>query len=337
MAKILNNLIFWSGLVGGAYGAFRHSDTVLRRSLSYLSTSPTARQLITALPQTQTLLHRFIAGETQLAALTTSRQLNEQGLAVTLDYLGESVQNWSAVQAGSEEIGRLISATAREKLDAYISVKPTQLGLKLHPARFYSEISSLLQLAQQHQLRLRMDMEDSSCVQGTLESYFRLRSDGFDNVGVVIQAYLYRSSADIEQLINQGAAVRLVKGAYHEPSDVAYPAKRDTDSNFLRLMQSLLSAEALERGGYPAIATHDPAMIAATLEQVQKQRLRPEQFEFQMLYGIRPDLQTKLAQEGYKVRVYLPYGQAWYPYFMRRLAERPANLAFLLSHLADQK
>jgi proline dehydrogenase len=176
-------------------------------------------------------------------------------------------------------------------------------------------------------------MEESALVDSTLETYRALRAEGFTNVGAVIQAYLYRSESDVRQLIAEGASVRLCKGAYAEPADVAYPIKADTDANYVRLMRLMLSEEARQNGVSLAVASHDEAMVQATIEYVRANGISPELFEFQMLHGIRRELQRKLVQLGYRVRIYVPYGRAWYPYLMRRLAERPANLWFFASNL----
>jgi proline dehydrogenase len=217
---------------------------------------------------------------------------------------------------------------------ANVSVKLSQLGLKLDPDLALANMRAILKRAQEYQNRIRIDMEESALVDATLALYRQLRhEDGFDNVGVVMQAYLYRTERDVRQLIAEGAWVRLCKGAYAEPPEVAFPDKADTDANYILLMQHLLSQEARQNGVYVGVATHDEKMIDATMSYVHSHNIGSEEFEFQMLYGIRRELQERIVAQGYQLRIYVPYGMAWYPYFVRRLAERPANLWFFVSNL----
>jgi proline dehydrogenase len=244
--------------------------------------------------------------------------------------LGESVTSEAEAVAAAEVYHQLLDEIAARQLDANISVKLTQMGLDLSPSLAESIIESLVRHARATAGFVRIDMEDSSRTQATLELVRRLheRPELRGAIGAVVQAYLYRSQADIEQLVAEGVRVRLCKGAYDEPPEVAFPRKADVDANFIRL-----SGLLLDSGVYHGLATHDEAMIAAIKSYASRQEIAPSRFEFQMLFGVRRDLQRKLIQEGYNVRVYLPFGSDWYPYLMRRLAERPANLLFLLRNL----
>ncbi|MCB8953680.1 MAG: proline dehydrogenase family protein [Ardenticatenales bacterium] len=276
---------------------------------------------------------RFVAGEAVQAAMSASKALNDQGMSVTLDFLGESVADATQARAARDEIARLLDEIAAAGVNANVSLKLTQLGMQIEPQMAEENLRYLLERARQHGNRIRIDMEDSPWTDTTLQIYRSVRdSAGLDNTGVVIQSYLYRSEADVARLIQEGAWVRLCKGAYAEPAAVAFPKKVDTDANYVRLMQMLLSEEARERGVYAGIATHDDNMINATIAYAQDNNIPPTAFEFQMLYGIRRERQLALVRQGYQMRVYVPYGTAWYPYFMRRLAERPANLWFFVSN-----
>jgi proline dehydrogenase len=314
--------------------AYWQGERWLRHLLLYLSSAPWARTMVSRLRLAQKVSGRFVAGETVAEAMLVTRELNGRGLRVTLDYLGESVTDRASAEAARDEIMHLLDCIRQEALDANVSLKLSQLGLKIDKELALRNMRLLLERAARHQNRIRIDMEESALVDTTLDIYRSLRDDyGFQNVGVVIQAYLYRSEADVRRLIAEGAWVRLCKGAYAEPADVAFPDKADTDHNFIRLMQMLLSEEARNQAVYAAIATHDEKMIQATQAYTAAHNIPSYAYEFQMLYGIRRELQEELNQQGYQVRVYVPYGAAWYPYFMRRLAERPANLWFFLSNL----
>ncbi len=312
----------------------RNGESWLRQVLIYLSHAGWARRLFSSWRVAWLVASRFIAGEDRTAAVAVTRALNDQGTMVTLDYLGESCTHEGEALQAREEILRLLGDIAEHGLQANVSLKPTQLGLKIDPELARSNICQLVSRAKSVGNFIRIDMEDSPTVDTTLNLFRQLRYDeGLDNVGVVIQAYLYRSEADIERLIEDGARVRLCKGAYAEPAEVAYPHKADTDANYLNLSRLLLSPKAAANGVYPAFATHDPAMIDEIKAYTRAHAIPAERYEFQMLYGIRRDLQEALVKEGYRVRVYVPYGTAWYPYFVRRLAERPANLWFFVSNL----
>jgi proline dehydrogenase len=259
-------------------------------------------------------------------ALRVAEEVNRQGIAVTLDSLGESVTSESEAQRAADIYHKLLDAIATRGIQANISVKLTQMGLEQSPDLAESIATSLVERARATESFVRIDMEDSSLTQVTLDIVRRIhaRPDLRGAVGVVIQAYLFRSQADVEQLLAEGIRIRLCKGAYKEPPEVAYPRKADVDANFLKLSHMLLDSPI-----YHGLATHDEAIVEAAKAYAASQGINREKFEFQMLYGVRRDLQRNLVRDGYKVRVYVPFGTEWYPYFMRRLAERPANVLFL--------
>ena len=272
---------------------------------------------------------RFVAGETIEEAIDSVRTINQQGISVSLDLLGESVRNEQEVAEVLDTYLRLFQNIREQSLNANVSLKLTALGLDIDPELCYRNMLRLLVAAGPDQF-VRIDMESSDYTQRTLDLFTRIWNgdEKFRNVGVVIQSYLYRSADDIEMLIKMGARVRLCKGAYKEPVSVAFPDKADVDANYVRLMQRLL-----KDGNYPGIATHDEQMIAATKEFARSNNIGSDKYEFQMLYGIRRDLQAQLVREGYRMRVYTPFGTYWYPYLMRRLAERPANVWFVLKNI----
>ncbi len=271
---------------------------------------------------------RFVAGETVEAAIAPVCALNQQGITATLDLLGESVKNEQEVAEVLDTYLRLFQIIGQEQLNANVSIKLTALGLDIDPELCCRNMERLLTAAGPKQF-VRIDMEGSDYTQRTLDLFYRLWNgpSQWRNVGVVIQSYLRRSAEDVEQLIAAGARVRLCKGAYKEPPTVAFPEKSEVDANYVRLMQRLM-----KDGNYPGIATHDEKMIAATRDYAEAENIGLDRFEFQMLFGIRRDLQTQLVKEGYRMRVYTPFGTYWYPYMMRRLAERPANLWFVLKN-----
>lgn len=314
--------------------AFKYGTRWLHLLLLYLSGAEWAREIASNVPLARRVALRFVAGEDIEAAIRAARELNDKGMSVTMDYLGENIVHARDAIAARDEITNLLDRIHETGVDANVSVKLSQLGLKIDENLVLDNMRCILERAQRHGNQIRIDMEESALVDKTLGLYRTLRNDyNFDNVGVVIQAYLYRSEADIRQLVAEGAWVRLCKGAYAEPPDVAFPDKADTDANFIKLTQLLLSEEARQNGVYAGIATHDEAMIQATIAYVQAHDIAPEAFEFQMLYGIRRELQESLVAAGYQMRIYVPYGTAWYAYFVRRLAERPANLWFFVSNL----
>jgi proline dehydrogenase len=300
---------------------------MLRSFLLYLSERESPKKLLTRYAVGRRLASRFIAGEELEDALRAIRRLNAEGFMVTLDCLGESVQEMAGAEAACQVYLELLDRLAVEKLDSHVSIKLTQLGLAIDEALARRHLALLAARAAQHRNFVRVDMEGSAFTEATLR-VFRAVDAPRDVLGIAIQAYLYRAEADVEELLKCGARIRLVKGAYKEPPDVSFPRKRDVDRNFRKLTAKLLAS-----GGYHAIATHDERLIAATEAFARAHGIPPDRFEFQLLYGIRRQLQRELLQQGWRVRVYVPFGREWYAYFMRRLAERPANLFFLMRNL----
>ena len=297
---------------------------MLRSALLYLSQQKKLERRLLQLPVARKLARRFVAGENLADALEAARSANQRNSLVTLNYLGENVRTLPEAAAARNAYLNLIAEITRQQLQAGISVKLTQLGLDLSEPECLENARRLTQSAELAGNFVRLDMESSAYTDRTLTIFRELRRS-CSSVGVVIQAYLYRSEEDIRQLLLQGARIRLCKGAYKEPPSLAFPRKADVDRNYLRLMQMLLSS-----GIYHGIATHDPRMIDETCRYARQQRLSTDSFEFQMIYGVRRDLQDRLVREGYRLRVYIPFGKEWFPYFMRRLAERPANVLFAI-------
>ena len=273
---------------------------------------------------------RFIAGETVEEAIAAAREIESRGLLQTLDYLGESVATLAEAEAATRAYLRVAEAVTQAGIIRNLSLKLTQLGLDVDRASAVDNLRKILERAEG--FFLRIDMESSSYTQVTLDIFELLWDQGYRNIGVVLQADLYRTAADEARISALGARVRLVKGAYRESKAVAFQKKEDVDAAYARLVRILL-----ERGTYPAIATHDIRMIDVAREHAAKLRLPADAFEFQMLYGIRRDLQMQLVREGYRVRVYVPFGRQWFPYFMRRLGERPANIGFVLRGVAADR
>ncbi|NOZ06755.1 MAG: proline dehydrogenase [Chloroflexi bacterium] len=302
---------------------------MFRQLFLTLSHSRRLRRVATDVAIAQRVALRFVAGETLEDALRVIRSLNAKGMHVTLDHLGENVTSVEMARQSAVDYVTALRTIAAEQVQANVSLKLTQMGLDVDADLCRENLERILAVAAETGNFVRIDMEGSPYTQRTLDLYDALRDAGFDNTGVVIQAYLYRSEGDIERLIERGAAVRLCKGAYDEKPVVAYPRKRDVDANYIRLMKMLLGPRARERGVRAAIATHDENMIRATQTYLSEQGLPQGTVEFQMLYGVRPARQEHLAAAGYPFRVYVPYGTEWYPYFMRRLGERPANVIFL--------
>jgi proline dehydrogenase len=275
---------------------------------------------------------RFIAGETVEEAVAAVADLPKRGLLLTLDYLGESVASAAEASAAAADYVTIIQEIIASGVERNISLKLTQLGLDVDRATAVDNMRRILDPADANGFFVRIDMENSPYTDATLQILDTLWDQGHRQVGTVIQSYLKRSAADIQKLNAMGVRVRLVKGAYKEPKTVAYQKKSEVDGAFVDLMHTLLDA-----GTYPAIATHDPNMIDATKAYAKKRGCAKDRFEFQMLYGIRRDLQMALVNEGYRVRVYVPFGKQWYPYFMRRLGERPANVAFVLRGILSDR
>jgi proline dehydrogenase len=303
---------------------------MLRKFLLYLSAAGWARRLVTNWGLARRVALRFVAGETLDDALAATHTLNQRRLMVSLDYLGESVHKPEDTQEVVNRYRALLERIDAEQAQASISLKLTHLGLDISEDLCITNLRHILTDAQQWNIGVTIDMEGSAYTDSTLRIYRTMRDEyGFLNVGTVIQAYLYRSAQDMRELAQEGAHIRLCKGAYLEPPEIAYPAKSDVDANYVRLMQDFLSAPP---PAYLCIATHDENMIQAGEPFVKSHNVKGR-YEFQMLYGIRAARQDALAAEGYPVRIYVPFGEAWYPYFMRRLAERPANLWFFARSL----
>ena len=270
------------------------------------------------------MARRFVAGETLDEAIAAARACNNAGMLVSLDYLGENSTTMADAQRARDAYLEIFERVHQEGLHANVSCKLTQLGLDLNADFCQGLVISIVEFAARYENFLRVDMEGSAYTQRTIDLVSNVRARN-PAIGTVIQAYLYRSETDIQNLLACGCRIRLCKGAYKEPADVAYPAKKDVDFNYVRLMKILLPS-----GFYHGIATHDPHMIAETIRWAAARKITKDDFEFQMLYGVRTDLQRRLVKDGYRIRVYIPYGNDWFPYFMRRLAERPANLGFMI-------
>ena len=273
---------------------------------------------------------RFIAGETIDEAVNAARALQAAGLHITLDYLGEAVTSLADADAATAEYRRILGVIIDSSIERNLSLKLTQLGLDVDRASAIDNLRKILDRAEG--FFVRIDMESSRYTDTTLDLFETLWGHGYRQMGVVLQADLYRTEKDVERIVALGARVRLVKGAYNEPKKVAYRKKEDVDAAYARIMRVLL-----ERGNYPAIATHDEAMIERTRRFAEEHHIGRDRFEFQMLYGIRRDLQRELSREGYRVRIYVPFGRQWFPYFMRRLGERPANVGFVIRGIVKEK
>ncbi len=298
---------------------------MLRQTLLYLSNQPRVFRFVRNNGLARKFASRFVPGETLDDALEVVRDLNARGMTASLDLLGESVRNDTEARAASQEYIRILDRIEERKLDANVSVKLTQMGLDISEDLCAELMHDILCRARDYGTFARLDMESSEYTDRTLRMFEdRLYPNYPQNVGIVLQSYLYRTQADVDRAIELHCRVRLCKGAYKEAPAVAYPEKRDVDANYVRCLHKLL----LE-GNYPGIATHDPAMIAEAKRFVAEHQIERSRFEFQMLYGIRRDLQEQLVRDGYRLRVYVPFGTQWYPYLMRRLAERPANVAFI--------
>jgi proline dehydrogenase len=279
----------------------------------------------------QKVTARFVAGEDIAQAVAAIREVNKLGCAASFDHLNESVA--SAAEAAEEvaEYKRILAQIDETGIKSNVSIKLTQFGLKLDPEMAYRNAREVVAEAARRGNFVRVDMEESAVTQITMDIFQRLRAEfDLNTVGLVIQSYLYRTYEDAQKLLEIPARLRICKGAYKEEADVAYPVKKDVDDNYIRVMQLLLDSSS--RGVYHGIATHDPNMINATIRYAREKNIPKDAYEFQMLYGVRRDLQEKLAKDGHQVRVYVPYGKHWYPYFMRRLAERPANVWFVLKN-----
>ena len=271
---------------------------------------------------------RFVAGETLESCVAVLRMLNDAGLYANTTLLGEAIPNAESVAAVTAEYEQIIERLVVEKLKANVALKLTHLGLSFDEETAYANVARVVQRAGELGTFIRIDMEQSEYVDATLHLYERLRDAGHDAVGTVLQSYLYRTMDDLERLLPRTPNLRIVKGAYLEPASIAYPDKADVDRAYVELVE-----RGLQEGAYIAVATHDEAIIRRVRAFTAREGIARDRFEFQMLYGVRPGLQRSIAAEGYKVLVASPFGPDWYPYFMRRLAERPANVCFFLKNL----
>lgn len=316
---------------------------MLRILLIYLSQAQWARNIVQRWGFARRTAARFVAGESLDEAVTVVRKLHQMGICTTLDHLGENVTSPENARKAADEVIKIIDRLSTDGVCSGISIKLSQIGLVVDPALCEENLIRILEKAHHDQIYIRIDMEDSELTQSTLDLFRKVRDGGFaEYVGIVLQASLYRSEQDMKDLLAEGSKIRLCKGAYKEPRSVAYPRKGDVDANFDRL-SNLMLEKSLELGSrlspdggippLPAIATHDQQRVRHAYQYADKIGLDRIGLEFQMLHGIREDLQQDLVQEGYPVRVYVPYGTEWYPYFVRRLAERPANLWFFVSNL----
>jgi proline dehydrogenase len=302
---------------------------MLRQTFLYLSNQPRIFRFVRRNPLAKKFASRFVAGETLDEALRAVRALNQRGISVSLDLLGESVHNEAEARAAGEAYVQILDRIHDEKLNANVSVKLTAMGLDVSEELCVANMHKILARACEYHSFVRLDMEGSDYTERTLRLFEdRLYPTYPENVGIVLQSYLFRTAADVDNAVELKCRVRLCKGAYQEPPTVAFPEKKDVDANYVRCMHTLLL-----NGNYPGIATHDEAIIAEAKRFVTEQRIPTERFEFQMLYGVRRDLQERLVREGYNMRVYVPFGTQWYPYLMRRLAERPANVAFVTGNI----
>jgi len=275
------------------------------------------------------LATRFVAGETIDDAVSHIRDINAENCTASFDHLNESVSSEAEAEAEVVEYLHILKQITETRIRSNVSIKLTQFGLGLDPELAYRNARRVVEEAHSRGNFVRVDMEDSSATQATIDIFKRLRAEfGLNDVGIVLQSYLRRTYADAQELVKLPARIRICKGAYNEPPEVAFPDKSDVDANYVKVMQLLLSS-----GTYHGIATHDPKMIDATIDFASREGIGKEKFEFQMLFGIRRDLQRQLARDGFNMRIYVPYGKHWYPYFMRRLAERPANVWFVLKNV----
>ncbi len=300
-----------------------------RSVLLFLSRQNKLKDIATSFKPFKKMTTRFVAGEDIEEAIEAIKVVNEKGCSASFDHLNESVSSVEETEAEVEEYLKILKRIDETGIDSNVSIKLTQFGLEIDPEIAYKNARAVVEEAAKRGNFVRVDMEQSSVTQITIDIFKRLREEfGLNTVGIVLQSYLFRTQADVDDMLKIPARIRICKGAYNESPEVAFPEKKDTDDNYVKVMQKLLSSDI-----YHGIATHDPNMINATIRYARDNGIDKSKFEFQMLYGVRRDLQEKLAKDGYNVRVYIPYGKHWYPYFMRRLAERPANVWFVLKNM----
>jgi len=302
---------------------------VTRSTLLYLSRQERLKDFATTFKPFKKMTARFVAGENIAEAVLAIKQLNAIGCTASFDHLNEGVSRMEETKAEVVEYKNILAKIDASGIQSNVSIKLTQFGLDIDPELTYRNARAVVEEAARRGNFVRVDMEGSNVTQVTIDIFKRLRSEfGVEHVGIVLQSYLRRTYDDVKELLKIPARIRICKGAYNEGPDAAFPDKKDVDDNYVRVMKLLLSS-----GTYHGIATHDPRMIEATIDYAQKESIGKDAFEFQMLYGVRRDLQEQLARDGYKMRVYVPYGKHWYPYFMRRLAERPANIWFIVKNM----
>jgi proline dehydrogenase len=299
---------------------------MLKAILLYLSRQKAIQGIMTRFWVTRRVVDRFVSGEEMEDGLNAVRKVNKEGALATLDHLGEEVSEAGEAVAATEIYLEALDLINENGADTNVSVKPTQVGLKIDKKLCEDNFTKIIERAKKYDNFVRMDMEGSDCTQDTLDVFKNLRKR-YDNVGIVIQSYLYRSDQDVDEVLQLGGRIRLCKGAYKEPKEIAYPKMQQVDESFLQLTEKMLLS-----GIYHGIGTHDERLIEKTKEFAKNRNIPKESYEFQLLYGIRTELRHQLVKDGYKVRVYIPFGREWYPYFMRRLAERPANLFFFLKN-----
>ena len=315
---------------------------MLRSFFIYFSKAVWARRIVTGWSLAWKMASRFISGNTLEDAIQAAQSLNSKGINVTLDHLGEHTDTLEKARQASQDILTALDAIQRTGVRANVSIKLTQIGLGVDPALCAENLTAIVAHAHAKHNFVRVDMEDSAVTQLTLDLLYQVRAKGYDNGGIVIQSYLYRSEADIRKLVDDCICIRLCKGAYQEPASVAFPRKKDVDLSYDRLAAIMMDGSLKQScpvvtpdGRFPpllSLATHDPQRIEAAKKVAAEKKIPKEAVEFQMLYGIRRELQDQLVVEGYPVRVYVPYGTEWYPYYMRRLAERPANIWFFITN-----
>jgi len=305
---------------------------MLRSTLLYLSNQQKVFRFIRRNRLAKKFADRFVAGETIESALDAVAALNGQGIHASLDILGESVHNEAEARDAGKQYVHLLDRIAERKLDCNVSLKLTAMGLDVSEDLCVEIVHAVLQRARDHGSFVRLDMESSEYTERTLRMFYDRFYPAYGNhVGIVLQSYLYRTEQDVARAVQERCRVRLCKGAYKEPPAVAYPDKKDVDAAYVREMHALMTD-----GNYPGLATHDEAIIAEAKRFATERGIDASRFEFQMLYGVRRDLQEQIVREGYNMRVYVPFGTQWYPYLMRRLAERPANLAFMTGNLIKE-
>jgi len=302
---------------------------MLRNFFIGLSNSESAEKVVIGFPPAKKMARRFIAGESLADAVAVVRELNSRGIKAILNHVGESVTTPQEAGVAAAEVQTLLQRIHAEKLDADVSIKPSHVGLGFGRDFCFENMADIVQVAREFGISVELDIEASADVDDTLDIYHRLLSTFGGDIRQAVQAYLFRTPADVEKIIAHGGSIRLVKGAYQEPATIAYQTREEINAAVLRLIQLLLSPAAVEKGAYLALGSHDPVIIEALLREAKARNIPSDRFEIQMLLGVRRDEQQRLADQGYQMRVYVPFGEAWYPYFMRRLAERPANVFFI--------